>query len=185
MFRFIKRVIAFFLTLAVLAGIGRYVVVPRVIPLEYTDIVEKYAEEFDLEESLIYAVIFCESRFDAEVVSHAGAVGLMQVTADTGMWVAKHIGMDPNAIDLTDPDTNVHLGCWYLNWLDDRFHGQTLTALAAYNAGHTNVENWLSDEEKSFDGISLDQIPFPETDKYVSRVEFMEEVYIRLYHLGE
>lgn len=184
MIRFLKRVFHFLLVLCILAAVGYFVVIPRVLPMEYQESVEKYAQAYDLEPALIYAVIFCESRFEPDAVSRADAKGLMQVTDDTGVWVAGQIeGMDASAIDLFDPDTNIQIGCKYLEWLFEKFDGNPKTALAGYNAGHGNVARWLADEEKSRDGISLDEIPYEETEHYVEKVELVKKLYEWIYRI--
>lgn len=183
MIRFIKKLFTLAVSLVLLATFGYCVVLPRVLPLKYQDMVEKYAAQYQLEESLVYGVIFCESRFEPEAVSSADAVGLMQVTKETGWWAAEQMGLDPSAIDLTDPDTNIRIGCWYLHWLNEKFDGVQETALAGYNAGHGNVARWLADEEMSRDGITLDEIPYGETKSYVKRVELAEKIYCFVYRL--
>lgn len=183
MIRFIKKLFTLAVSLALLVAFGYCVVLPRVLPLKYQDIVEKYAKQYQLEESLVYGVIFCESHFEPEAISTAEAVGLMQVTEETGSWAAEQMGLDPNAIDLTDPDTNIRIGCWYLNWLNEKFDGVTETALAGYNAGHGNVAKWLANEEMSLDGITLDEIPYGETESYVKKVELAEKIYRYVYRL--
>ena len=182
MIRFIKRLFTLAVTLAVLMTFGYCVVLPRVLPLKYQDIVVKYAAEYNLDKSMVNGVIFCESHFEADAVSAADAVGLMQVTQETGWWAAEQMGLDPDAIDMTDPETNIRIGCWYLNWLLDKFDGVMETALAGYNAGHGNVDKWLADEEMSADGITLEEIPFEETRSYVKKVRLVQKVYQYIYH---
>ena len=182
MIRFIKRLFTLAVTLAVLMTFGYCVVLPRVLPLKYQDIVVKYAAEYNLDKSMVNGVIFCESHFEAEAVSTAEAVGLMQVTQETGWWAAKQMGLDPDAIDMTDPEMNIRIGCWYLNWLLDKFDGVTETALAGYNAGHGNVDKWLADEAMSADGITLEEIPFEETRSYVKKVQLVQKMYQYIYH---
>lgn len=181
MIRFIKNLFTLAITLALVFSFGYMVVLPRVLPLKYQDIVEKYAAQYQLEKSLVNSVIYCESHFNTDAVSSAGAMGLMQVTTETGWWAAEQMGLHPDAIDLTDPDTNIHIGCWYLNWLLEGFDGVTETALAGYNAGHGNVQKWLADEEMSKDGITLDEIPYEETKGYVKKVQLAEKVYRYVY----
>ena len=82
--------------------------------------------------------------------------------------------------EYAEPDVNIHMGCWYLNYLINYFHDEDL-ALAAYNAGMGNVENWLKDENYSADGLSLEEIPFKETREYVKKVESAERIYEVLY----
>ena len=117
MIRCIRKLFTLAVVLVLLAAFGYSVVLPRVLPLQYRDIVEQYAAEYGLEEAFVYGVIFCESHFEPDVISSADAIGLMQVTEETGKWAAAQMGLDPAAIDLTDPDTNIHIGCWYLSWL--------------------------------------------------------------------
>lgn len=183
MIRLLKRLFTLVLTLFLIGAFAYFVLLPRVLPRDYREFVERYAGQYQLEDSLVYAVIFCESHFNAKAVSSAGAIGLMQVTEETGQWAAKQIGLDAAALDLTNPETNINVGCWYLKWLDEKFNGIRGTGLAAYNAGHGNVAKWLADEEKSKDGITLDEIPFGETKSYVKRVEMLEKIYRLVYRM--
>ena len=181
MIRFIKRLFTTAVVLALLVTFGYCVVLPRVLPLKYQDIVERYAAAYDLEKSLVNGVIFCESHFEPDAVSSADAVGLMQVTQETGWWAAGQMGLNTDTLDLTDPETNIRVGCWYLNWLTDKFDGVTETVLAGYNAGHGNVSKWLADTEMSADGITLEEIPFEETKSYVKKVQMAQLAYSYVY----
>ncbi len=176
----IKKIGQFFAICITLVFLLYQVILPKVLPLDYQEIVGQYAKEYELEEALIYAVIFSESGFRESVVSHAGAVGLMQVTPTTGDWIKGHLNIEKE-IDLTDPKTNIALGCWYLKWLYEKFDHNWATALAGYNAGQGNVEKWLADEQYSLDGSSLSNIPFPETAQYVEKVLFMQKIYEFFY----
>lgn len=178
MFRFIRKILTGFIVLFALGALGYFFVLPKVLPVKYKEQVEKYAKLYDVEESLIYAVIFCESRFDPNAHSRADAKGLMQVTTETGWWVASRLDyLDAETIDLKDPETSIAVGTWYLQWLEDKFHGVQPTVLAAYNAGHGKVSQWLADENYSEDGFYLEEIPFPETNSYVKKVEFVQKLY--------
>ena len=181
MIRFIKKLFTTAVTFALLVSFGYFVVLPRVLPLEYQDIVEKYTAVYGLDKNLVNGVIFSESHFEPNAVSSAGAKGLMQVTDETGWWAAEQIGLRTDPVDLTDPDTNIRIGCWYLSWLLDKFDGVTETALAGYNAGHGNVTKWLADEEMSADGITLEEIPYEETKSYVKKVQLAQLVYSYVY----
>ena len=181
MIRFIKRLFTLAVTLSLLVSFGYCVVLPRVLPLKYQDIVDRYAAEYQLEKSLVNAVIFCESHFETEAVSSADALGLMQVTQETGWWAAEEMGIEAENLDLTEPDTNIRIGCWYLRWLTEKFDGVTETALAGYNAGHGNVSKWLADEAMSADGITLEEIPFEETKSYVKKVQLAQLAYKYVY----
>jgi len=181
MIRFIKSLFTLAVSFALLVSFGYFVVLPRVLPLKYQDIVERYAVIHELDKSLVNGVIFCESHFEPNAVSSADAVGLMQVTQETGQWAAKQMGLDADSLDLTDPEMNIRIGCWYLNWLTEKFDGVTETALAGYNAGHGNVSKWLADEEMSADGITLEEIPFEETKSYVKKVQMAQLAYRYVY----
>ena len=183
MIRLMKRLFTLLCTLVLLAAFGYFVVLPRVLPRTYRNHVEACAVQYQLPQSLIYAVIFSESHFEPDAISSAGAVGLMQVTQETGWWAAAQMGMNADDLDLTDPKTNIQLGCWYLGWLDNKFNGVQETMLAGYNAGHGNVMRWLADEEKSRDGLTLDEIPFGETRIYVKKVTLLEKLYRVIYRL--
>ena len=134
------------------------------LPVEYEDIVEKYASEYDIPASVIYAVIYAESNFDNSAVSHAGAHGLMQITYDTFEWLETHLKDGAGTEDIYDPDVNIRYGSYYLSYLYGRF-GEWRTAYAAYNAGIGSVCAWLEEN----DGV-LGDIPYSETAHYVEKV---------------
>ena len=142
-------------------------------PLEYEHIVSAHARNYDLDPALLAAVIYAESRFDADVESSAGAVGLMQLLPGTAKGIALRTGGDRFVVsDLRDPEINVRYGSWYLNHLRLRYDGDVRLALAAYHAGQGNVDRWLGDGG----GIA-----FPETEAYVDEVERVKRVYAKAY----
>lgn len=142
-------------------------------PLEYEHIVSAHARNYGLDPALLAAVIYAESRFDPNVESPAGAVGLMQLLPDTAKGIALRTGGTRFVLsDLRDPELNVRYGSWYLNHLRDRYGGDVRLALAAYHAGQGNVDAWLEDGR----GIA-----FPETEAYVDEVERVRRVYAQAY----
>ena len=103
-------------------------------------IVESAARAQDLDPELVNAVIWVESRFRPEAKSSAGARGLMQLMPSTAAYLARELGVQrPRA---HDPKFNVHAGAYYLRRLLDRFEGDEVLAIAAYNAGPGNVKKW-------------------------------------------
>ncbi len=153
----------------------------RTYALYYAPEIIASADEYGLDRYLVAAVIHCESGNRSEVVSPKGAVGLMQIMPDTGAWIAGQLDMADYAEQrLTDPLLNIELGCWYLNFLLNRYAGNRTCALAAYNAGPGNVDKWLQDPEYSRDG-ELTHIPFAETEKYLDRIERAYDKYTQLY----
>ena len=86
-------------------------------PRKYKSIVTEQAAEYDLEESLVYAVIKAESNFDAEAVSSVGAVGLMQMMPETFYWMQTHVGETYDESALYEPGVSIRFGCALLRLL--------------------------------------------------------------------
>ena len=147
-------------------------------PIKYGDYVHKYSMEYNLDSSLVFSVMKSESGFKHNVVSSKDAVGLMQITPDTGEWIAEN--MDIDDYSLMNPETNIMFSCWYLDYLTERFD-DVETAIAAYNAGEGNVDSWLENPDFSADGVTLLSIPYSETDKYVKKVMNAYNIYNKLY----
>ena len=153
----------------------------RTYKLLYPEEIGVSAEEFALDPYLVAAMIHCESSNRPAAVSPVGAVGLMQIMPDTGEWIAgklKLTGYDPEQLKV--PQYNIRLGCWYLRFVLDRYQQDRPSALAAYNAGHGNVDKWKKDPAVSQEG-QLKNIPFAETEQYVEKVQRAYEKYKTLY----
>jgi len=141
-------------------------------PLRYEHIVVGHAENYELEPQLVAAVIYQESKFDADAVSESGAVGLMQLLPETGQGIADRTGGNNwKPEDLHNPELNIRYGSWYLRHLLDKYGDEEL-ALAAYNAGQANVDRWR-DEGRG--------IQFAETRHYVERVQELKAIYADAY----
>jgi soluble lytic murein transglycosylase len=159
---------------AVILGAGIAIVLSQVnveraiqeltLPLQHEDIIRQQAAEKDLDPALIAAVIYSESKFrDQE--SSAGAIGLMQITPSTARYIERLSGGTTfRTSDLNDPQINISYGCYLLRHFLDRYGGNTVAALAAYNAGPANVDSWGGHE------LQLSDIKFPETRAYVEEV---------------
>lgn len=134
------------------------------LPLKHEDIIREQAREKGVDAALIAAVIYAESKFnDAE--SSAGARGLMQITPDAAEFIEKQSGGTTFKVDdLSDPEINIRYGTFLLKELLERYDGDTAAALAAYNAGPGNADKWGGS------GLSVADIPFPETRAYVEEV---------------
>ena len=143
-------------------------------PLRYEQVVRGHARNYRLEQSLLAAVIYQESKFQADVKSSSGAIGLMQLLPATAKGIAVHTGGSKFVVsDLYNPELNIRYGSWYLRHLLDKYHDER-TALAAYNAGQQNVDDWLQQGEG---------IQFSETRAYVDRIERLKHIYHRAYGL--
>ena len=145
------------------------------LPLQHEDIIRQQAAQKDVPADLIAAVIYNESRF-RDQTSHAGARGLMQITPSTAKVIESLSGGQTFKFDdLSDPDINIRYGTFYLHYLIQKFGDNEIAALAAYNAGETNVANWGGSS------LSLDDIPFPETRDYVENVLEKRDEYASHY----
>ena len=134
------------------------------LPLRHEDIIRQQAEEKGIEASLIAAVIYSESRF-RDQTSSAGARGLMQITPETALDIARRSEAETFVIkDLADPQINISYGTYHLRDLLVLYDGNEVAALAAYNAGPGSVEKWGGDD------LKLENIRFPETRAYVEDV---------------
>lgn len=188
-----RRILVWLIVLVVLGALiagGIYVVnvgydkyERAAYPLKYEEYVTKYAEEFDLQPSLVYAVIRTESRFDPHAESGAGAKGLMQLMDATYTWAQSRLpGEDEPIEKIFDPEINIRCGCKYLQYCFSKFEN-TRAALAAYNAGVGRVSGWLKDSRYSDDGVTLKTIPIDETRNYVDYVLEAQAIYQRLYQV--
>ena len=170
------------LAVGVVAGIGltqldRFEEAIRevTLPLKHEDIIRQQSREKEVPPELIAAVIFRESRF-RDQTSSAGARGLMQITPATAEIIEELSGGQTfRQEDLADPDINIRYGSFYLRHLLNKFEGNEVAALAAYNAGETNVAGWGGSE------LELDDIEFPETEQYVEEVLDKRDEYRRHY----
>jgi soluble lytic murein transglycosylase len=145
------------------------------LPLKHEDIIRQQAADKGVPADLIAAVIYAESRF-RDQTSAAGARGLMQITPQTAQIIEDKSGGSTFTLqDLSDPDVNIRYGTFYLKYLLDRFDGNEVAAIAAYNAGETNVKSWGGA------GLTESDIKFPETRGYVDDVLAKRKDYRRSY----
>ena len=151
----------------------------QVIPLAYKDTVEQYSSEYQIPPSVIYAIMKCESDFEPQAVSHAGAIGLMQIMPDTFTWLNRRLGSPYAEEQIADPEANIHVGAYYLSWLYEQFEDWELV-YAAYNAGHNRVKRWKNEGTLYSSDGNL-QIPIRETKKYVERVSHYRRQYLEHY----
>jgi soluble lytic murein transglycosylase len=145
------------------------------LPLKHEDIIRQQSHDKQVPAELIAAVIFRESRF-RDQTSSAGARGLMQITPATAEIIEDLSGGRTfRQEDLADPDINIRYGSFYLRHLLDKFDQNEVAALAAYNAGETNVAGWGGSE------LELEDIEFPETHQYVEEVLEKRDEYRQHY----
>lgn len=156
--------------------------VQTVYPRQYAELVEENAHSFDIDPSLLYALIETESGFDKNAVSSVGAKGLTQITPETFQWLQTKTGEEYEEDALFEPEISVYYGAYFLNMLLEEF-GNTETALAAYHAGRGKVNEWLADPRISPDGEALENIPYEDTAGYVKKVVKIKERYQKIYDM--
>ncbi|MDB2152639.1 lytic transglycosylase domain-containing protein [Clostridium butyricum] len=184
--KFLRYVFCLLIILLAVAVGSRYVVKEKFFPYKYQEYVDMYSKEYNLDPLFVLSVMKTESKFDDNAHSHKNAVGLMQITVETGEWAANEMGYTTfSKDDLYDEQYNIRMGCWYLRWLGDMFNNDRDLMVAAYNAGPTNVQNWLKDKNYSSNGKNIEYIPFGETKKYVDKVNTYYSVYEYLYSEDE
>jgi len=139
-------------------------------PTPYQTEIDEAAQRYGLDPAIVYGLVRQESRFVSDIVSAAGAVGLMQLMTSTARWVAKRSGRtDQGALKLDDPAVNVEIGAYYLRYVMDRFGGLPVLAAAAYNAGPGRAQSWRG--AAPLEGaVYIETIPFNETRDYAKKV---------------
>jgi soluble lytic murein transglycosylase len=145
------------------------------LPLHHEDIIRQQAAEKEVDAALIAAVIYSESKF-SDATSSAGARGLMQITPEAANEIERLSGGTSFKVDdLSDPEINIRYGTFLLRELLDRYDGDEAAALAAYNAGPANADRWGGA------GLTVGDIPFPETRAYVEEVLGKRDAYREKY----
>jgi soluble lytic murein transglycosylase len=150
----------------------------RYYPLSHQDAIKAASVRHTVNPYLVAAVINAESKWDVDVVSGAGAVGLMQVLPSTADELSRRGRVDGHRFPpdkLSDPDVNIEYGTAYLRYLVERYH-EIEVALAAYNAGLANADVWASKG-----GDIRETIGFPETRAFVLKVARGKDRYEALY----
>jgi soluble lytic murein transglycosylase len=137
-------------------------------PALHKPLINKYAGEYKMDPLWVMAVVRVESRFASHAQSSRGAIGLMQLMPATARDIAPEIGLKHfKDEDLKDPDTNLHLGFYYLVKLQHQFPDDEVAVLAAYNAGPRITQQW----RKGKPTLEVNDIPYPETRRFVQQVQ--------------
>ena len=175
-----------FATLAVVLAVvltpfARKAINDLTLPLSHADIIRQQATAKQLDPALVAAVIYAESKFDPRP-SSAGAQGLMQLMPQTAQFLAHRSGgLTFRVADLGKPEVNIAYGTYLLRYLIDHYGGNVRLALAAYNAGITNVDRWTAQARARGHPLTMAQIPYAETRLYVARVLDAQKDYRRVY----
>lgn len=153
---------------------------PREIiePLYYTKEIKKAAELHAIDPFILAAVARAESSWIPDAQSAVGARGLMQLMPETAFYLAEERGLSLEEADLNNPEVSLDYGAYYLKRLYGQFKNWD-TVFAAYNAGPTQVEIWLEEEDPG--AKTLSYIPFSETRHYVEKINYFLEAFHQSY----
>lgn len=147
-------------------------------PLAYREIIETFANRYQVEEPLIYAMIRQESTFFDDIVSSAGANGLMQIMPITAKVVAKIANIPyTNTKELFLSKVNINIGVAYLKQLSHQYHAHPVLMVAAYNAGPRQVNYWLKNHKPREIDIWIETLPWQETRNYIKNVISFYAIY--------
>ena len=150
-------------------------------PKAYWGDLKRFSTQNELDPYLVASLIRQESEFNPNAISHANAVGLMELLPVTGKKVAKEVNLHHySASQLYTPTVNLQLGTRYFKSMVDKF-GSFEYALAAYNAGSDRVQDWLAAGKYRDPQEFVESIPFTETREYVQAILRNANVYKQLY----
>lgn len=183
--KIIKRLLVFLLVLALVISIGLYFLVFYLVRDShepYIGFIEKYSQENDLDEKLITALIKTESGFDKDAHSKADARGLMQLVPETGKWVASELDEEFKEENLKDPETNIRYGTFYFKHLINQFKSVDY-AIIAYNAGPTNVQDWIDSGILTGSYDDYENIPIQEAKDYIEKVKKQYNLNKKIYNI--
>lgn len=147
-------------------------VAKQIYPLYYSSEIKQVSKEFNLDPAMLSALIYEESKFEADALSTKGAVGLTQILPDTANFIARDLGYN-NLLrdDLFKPEVNIRFGGYYFKTLLDRYDTDETLALAAYNAGFGAVDV----AEKNIENLP------EETQSFVQKVDKSKKIYTTLH----
>ena len=149
-------------------------------PLIYKDAVIKACKGNNVPPWLVMGLIRQESRFNKEIKSSAGAIGLMQILPKTAL---ETYNKNKGELDLTSSTQNIYIGTKYLSKLLKQFNSSIPLSLAAYNAGPSRAKKWYADFSKynTSPAMFIESIPFKETREYVQTVIISSAIYEELF----
>ncbi|MDF2673939.1 MAG: lytic transglycosylase protein [Clostridiales bacterium] len=175
-------VIMFVIVFSMIILVNYKPILKKIFPLQYNQSVMKYSAQYDMDPYLIYSIIRVESKFNPYAKSNKGATGLMQITPQTGMYIAELLNIDSfDENQLYNPDLNIQFGSFYFSKLYKDFNADINCALAAYNGGSGNVTKWITTNDKGEKYLDVEKIPFNETRNYILRVKKIYNIYNFLY----
>ena len=154
----------------------------KLFPRYYADMVEKYAKLYNVDTFLVAAMILEESRYNAEAVSWAGAIGLMQIMPATGRELAQQLKIRRFRTSmLKQPDVNIRMGTKYIGDLNSWFNDNAMLVIGAYNGGPGRMRRWVKSKNiKDIDEF-VEKITIRETRLHIKKVIDSHDRYVALY----
>ena len=151
-------------------------------PIYYRDTIDKYAKKYEMDPLFVAAMILEESRFGAELVSWAGAIGLMQIMPKTGRELARQIKIPRfEKKMLFNPSVNIEMGTKYMKYLMGRFQGSHELVVGAYNGGPGRMGRWVKERGLADLDEFVEDIAIDETRRHVKKVIDSYYMYKKLY----
>ena len=153
-----------------------------IYPFHYQDIINKYSKKYELDPLFVISMIRTESGYGAEAISSAGAYGLMQIMPSTGKEIAQKLKIRSfNPSMLFQPETNIHLGIWYMKNLMNSFDNNHALVSGAYNGGQGRMKRWLEASDLSDIDEFIEDITIYETRNHIKKVMDSYYIYKELY----
>ena len=162
------RAVAIIIIVILVLGVSCKLGVDHLRSAWHLRLIDEISRADDLPPEWVLAVIMAESKFNPGEVSRAGAVGLMQLMPSTAQRMSASLDSNPSAMDLTDPETNIRLGCRYLSILRRRYPGGEAIVFAAYHAGEGAADRWLGNGSPQ--DFTPEDIPLAETSHYAKSI---------------
>ncbi len=176
-----KKIIIMIIMVGVILLLNKSQILQNIYPKKYSDYVEKYSKENNIDPLLIYSIIKAESNFNVKAKSNSNAIGIMQIMLKTAQETANNLNMSEiTEEDLYDAETNIKIGIRYFKNLVTKYDNYIL-AIIAYNAGMGNLDSWLEQGIIDREGKNIEQIPFLETRNYANKILHNYKIYKEIY----
>ncbi len=176
-----RKSLTILVILLIIIMLSSYAYIKNHCALDYKNLIVKYSEIYRFQPYFVAAMIKTESDFNPNIISRKEAIGLMQITPETSNWISSKLGEILEKDAIKDPETNIRYGLWYLRFLMDKYDDNENLAIAAYNAGTGNVDEWLNEGTINDENLDINHIPFNETRNYLYKIKIYELIYQYLY----
>lgn len=157
----------------------------KLYPRYYANTVEKYAKLYNVDTFFICAMILEESRYNAEAVSWAGAIGLMQIMPPTGRELAQQLKIRRFRTSmLKQPNVNIQMGTKYIGYLNSLFNDNPMLVAGAYNGGPGRMKRWVASKNIADIDEFVEKITIRETRLHIKKVIDSYDHYVEIYQNG-